>query len=55
MNRLRALGLLLLALALPAAAQSQSVASFTLINADTEQPIAGYNPIPTGVSLRSII
>lgn len=29
----------------------QSVTSFTLINADTEQPVAGYNPIPGGATL----
>jgi hypothetical protein len=30
---------------------SQAVTSFTLINADTDQPIAGYNPLPNGTTL----
>ncbi|MEJ7811756.1 MAG: hypothetical protein WKG32_15195 [Gemmatimonadaceae bacterium] len=30
---------------------TQSVTSFTLINADTEQPIAGYDPIAEGAQL----
>ncbi len=28
-----------------------AVVAFTLINADTDQPIAGFDPIPTGVTL----
>jgi glucose/arabinose dehydrogenase len=28
-----------------------AVTSFTLINADTDQPISGYNPIPSGATL----
>lgn len=28
-----------------------SVVSFTLINADTEQPVPGYNPMPAGATL----
>jgi hypothetical protein len=30
---------------------SQSVTTFTLINADTDQPIAGYDPLPSGAVL----
>jgi glucose/arabinose dehydrogenase len=30
---------------------TQSVTSFTLINADTDQPIAGYDPIASGATL----
>lgn len=30
---------------------AQSVASFTLINAETDQPIAGYDPIPSGANI----
>jgi hypothetical protein len=30
---------------------NQSVVGFTLINADTDQPIAGYDPIPSGANL----
>jgi glucose/arabinose dehydrogenase len=30
---------------------TQSVTSFTLINADTDQPIAGYDPIASGANL----
>jgi glucose/arabinose dehydrogenase len=30
---------------------TQSVNSFTLINADTDQPITGYDPIPNGATL----
>ena len=30
---------------------SQAVTSFTLINADTDQPIAGYDPLPAGATL----
>ncbi|WP_310394449.1 PQQ-dependent sugar dehydrogenase [Hymenobacter sp.] len=32
-------------------ASAQAVASFTLINADTELPIAGYDPLPGGATL----
>ncbi|ADI14251.1 PQQ-dependent sugar dehydrogenase [Truepera radiovictrix] len=34
-----------------AASGSQAVSSFTLINADTNRPIAGYDPIPDGATL----
>ncbi|UOQ73010.1 PQQ-dependent sugar dehydrogenase [Hymenobacter cellulosilyticus] len=30
---------------------SQAVTSFTLFNADTDQPIAGYDPLPAGATL----
>jgi hypothetical protein len=30
---------------------NQSVASFTLINADTDQPIAGFDPIASGANI----
>lgn len=29
----------------------QTVQSFTLINADTDQPVQGYDPIPSGITL----
>jgi N-acetylneuraminic acid mutarotase len=38
-------------LASSAAAQSSSVVSLTLINADTDQPIAAYDPLPNGATL----
>ncbi|HZT78163.1 MAG TPA: malectin domain-containing carbohydrate-binding protein [Vicinamibacterales bacterium] len=34
-----------------AVAQTQAVTSFTLINADTDQPIAAFNPIHTGATI----
>ena len=50
---LSVLGLLMstLALAAPAWAQTQSVVSFTLINADTNTPVPGYDPLPSGATL----
>ncbi len=35
----------------PAATAAQAVTSLTLINANTDQPIAGYDPIPNGATL----
>jgi hypothetical protein len=35
----------------PTPAAGQSVTSLTLINADTDQPIAGYDPLPNNVTL----
>lgn len=34
-----------------AAVTTQSVVSFTLINADTDQPISGFDPMPPGAIL----
>ena len=39
------------AIAAPAKAETQSVVSFTLINADTDSPIPGYDPLPNGATL----
>jgi hypothetical protein len=39
------------AIAVPAMAQTQSVVSFTLINADTNTPVPGYDPLPNGATL----
>jgi List-Bact-rpt repeat protein len=35
----------------PPTAQTQSVVSLTLINADTDAPIPGYDPLPNGATL----
>ncbi|MEJ7664759.1 MAG: hypothetical protein WKG07_37240 [Hymenobacter sp.] len=32
----------------------QAVASLTLINADTDLPIAGYDPLPSGATLNLV-
>ena len=35
----------------PALMVGQTVQSFTLMNADTDQPVQGYDPIPSGITL----
>src|SRR5215813_8310444 len=36
---------------LPRAAGAQAVNSLTLINADTDMPVAGFDPIPNGATI----